>query len=209
MDKGNLIVISGPSGVGKGEVIKKIRAKRKDLKLSVSRTTREIRSHETEGVEYYFTSVVDFEKLINEDGFLEWTKIFNNYYGTPKKEIEMLLNSGHDVILEIDVVGGENIKKFYPKAIMIFMLPPSKEVLYERLKNRGTESAEQMNIRKERATKEFGFALNYDYAVINENIENTADSIIEIIDYCLGNKKELNDKYTIENNKEFLKNLFK
>ena len=178
--KNVLVVLSGPSGVGKGTIAKKIVKRNKDFFLSVSCTTRKPRDGETDGVEYFFISKPEFKEKINNDGFLEYSEHFENYYGTPKEFVLDKLSS-KDVILEIDVNGGLNVKKNYPNALLIMILPPSKEELKNRLIKRSTESLEKIELRMQRIEYELGKKDLYDYAVVNDDLKETILKIENII----------------------------
>lgn len=179
---GQLIVISSPSGGGKGSVIKGL-LKNDSTKrwLSVSTTSRPIRDNDIPGVTYNFVSKEDFEKKINEGYFLEYTNYVGNYYGTPKEFIKEKLNAGIDVILEIEIEGASNIKKLIPEALFIFIMPPSIKVLVERLKNRKTDSYEKMLERFHIAYKEINEVTKYNYVVVNDNLEEAIDKVEAII----------------------------
>lgn len=181
MKKGKLIVMSGPSGVGKGTVIKKLLKEDKNLMLSISATTRGMRKGETDKVSYYFTSVEDFEKMIEAQELLEYAKVFDNYYGTPKKQTLELIEKGQDILLEIDTIGALQVKEIYPNALTIFIAPPTEEVLYDRLKGRGTESEDIILKRFKCASEELNRAKNYDYIVINDDLEDCVNAIYKII----------------------------
>jgi len=182
VNKGLLIVLSGPSGVGKG-TIRKALFERKNQKFiySISMTTRKMRDGEEDGKDYYFVSKEEFLKRIEEGKFLEYAQFVGNYYGTPLDKVDDQRNLGNDVILEIEVDGAMQVKKKEPDAITIFILPPTKEDLYKRLVNRGTETEEVIKKRIERSDFELSLAKNYDYTVINDEVENAVDKIIEII----------------------------
>lgn len=166
--KGLLFVISGPSGVGKGTICKKLLERRKELKLSVSVTTRAPRPGEIEGVNYFFRSEEQFQDMIERDEFLEYMCVFGkNHYGTPKAYVAEQRAQGNDVILEIDVNGALNVKKRCPDAVMIFIAPPSMETLKKRLVGRGTETEEAVERRFAEAVKELAAAGEYDYIVVN------------------------------------------
>lgn len=195
-NKGLLIVLSGPSGAGKDAVLSELRNKELNMKQSVSMTTRAMRQGEVDGVDYFFTDVPTFEKNIEEGYFLEYVKYGDNYYGTPKKKIEELINEGFNVFLKIEVEGAGNVRKVFPEAISIFIVPPSIEALKARLKGRGTESEETYHKRLEIAQSELSRAKEYDYIVVNDTLSACADDICSIISaensrYC--QMKELVD----------------
>ena len=180
--KGLLIVVSGPAGVGKGTLCKAYIKKFDDMKLSVSTTTRNPREGEKDGVEYNFTTVENFKKMIESDDLLEYVNVFDNYYGTSKKWVEEQIDLGNDIILEIDIVGAMNVKKVYNDAILIFLLPPSYEVLKSRLENRRTENADQIQKRLSRMTQEINIMRDYDYFVVNDDLDDSLTLMKSIID---------------------------
>ncbi len=182
-DKGLLIVVSGPSGAGKGTVCKALLDRKSDLWVSVSATTRNPRVGEEHGKNYYFISKEEFEKKIKADEFLEYAQVYGNYYGTPKSKIFELLEEGRDVLLEIDIQGALQVKEAYEEGVFIFILPPSMEELYNRILNRGSESPESLNTRMKSAYEEINFVSKYNYAVINYNdkIDDTVSKIESII----------------------------
>lgn len=179
--KGLLIVISGPSGTGKGTVCKELLNREKDMKISISATTRKARTGEKDGINYYFMDKDTFEKQISKDGFLEYAKVYDNYYGTPKKYVIDEIDKGNNVLLEIDIQGALQVKEKYPKGVFIFILPPSMKVLKERIVGRGTESEEDIAKRFESAFKEIDYVKEYDYFVINDKIEEAVEKIKAII----------------------------
>lgn len=181
--KGKLIVISGPSGCGKGTILGRFFEKYKEypVELSISATTRAPRIGETDGVNYYYISKSEFENRIENDGFLEYASFCDNYYGTPRHEVSQKLENGIDIILEIEVQGAMKIYDKIPDAVMIFILPPSLEVLKNRLKGRGTETDEVIEKRIEAAKKEMLVSKNYTYVIVNEDIEDCADKLYHII----------------------------
>lgn len=195
-DKGLLVVISGPSGVGKGTVRKALFEREgHDLVYSVSMTTRKPREGETEGKEYYFVTKEEFEKKISEDKMLEYAEFVNNYYGTPLDKINEQLESGKEVVLEIEVQGAMQVKEKMKDAVFIFIAPPSMASLYERLTGRGTETEEVIKERCEKAKREVGLANMYDYIVVNDEVKNAADKIIAIIRAEHAKTKRTIDKY--------------
>ncbi|MBQ5782161.1 MAG: guanylate kinase [Oscillospiraceae bacterium] len=178
----NIVVISGPSGCGKDTVVKKILATDERFVLSVSATTRNRRPTETDGVDYIFLSVEEFESKLANDEFVEYTNYVGNYYGTLKQQIEDKVNAGKVVVLVIEVEGAQNVKKAYPDCLTIFLAPPSIEELERRLRNRGTEDETVIKQRLFKAKEELGFQSSYDYIVENNYIEQCAQSIIDIFD---------------------------
>ncbi len=181
-ERGLLIVMSGPSGVGKGTVRKALfDMKNHNLTYSVSMTTRKMREGEVDGKDYYFVSKEEFLKRIDEGKFLEYAQFVGNYYGTPLDKVNEQLDEGKEVFLEIEVEGAMQVKAKVPDCVLIFIVPPSKEALYERLKNRGTESEDVIRQRIEKANREFKVAKNYDYIVVNDEVNNAADRVLAII----------------------------
>lgn len=174
-----LFVLSGPSGVGKGTIAKKLTEK-DHIALSVSCTTRAPRTGEKDGVDYFFITKEQFRTLIEQNGFLEYSEHFENYYGTPK---EFVLNKmeDNDVLLEIDVDGGLNVKRNYPQAVLIMLVPPSVKDIEKRLKHRHTESDEKIKLRMERMDYELSKKQFYDYVVVNDDIDKTLKEIENII----------------------------
>ncbi len=180
-DKGILIIFSGPSGSGKGTVLGKLLEKRDDAKISVSMTTREKRAGEIDGVHYYYVTREYFEKKIADNKMLEYAEYADNLYGTPKDPVDEMLKAGLAVILEIEVQGAEKIRKLYPDAVSIFLTPPSTAVLEERLRGRNTEDEETVNHRLVIALEEIRRAVEYDYIVVNDTVENAVNGIETII----------------------------
>lgn len=179
---GQVIVISSPSGGGKGSVIAGlIENDNKSRWLSVSTTSRPIRENDIPGKTYNFVSKEEFERKISEGYFLEYTNYVGNYYGTPKEFIKEKINQGIDVILEIEIEGASNIKKLLPEAIFIFIMPPSIKVLVERLKNRKTDSYEKMLERFHTAYKEINEVKKYNYVVVNDNLSEAINKVEAII----------------------------
>ncbi len=180
-DKGILIIFSGPSGSGKGTVLKKVLSDRDDTKLSVSMTTRGQRPGEIDGVHYYYVNREYFEKKISDNKMLEYAEYAGNLYGTPKDPVDEMLNSGFNVILEIEVQGAEKIRNNYPDAVNIFLTPPSIAVLEQRLRGRNTEDDETINHRLVIAREEIRRATEYDYIVISDTVEESSKRINTII----------------------------
>lgn len=182
MEKGKLIVISGPSGAGKGTVIKQVLRQKSNVALSVSCTTRAPRPGEQEGVDYYYITKEQFDKMVADDGFLEHESFFDNSYGTPEEPVRRQLAQGIHVILEIDVKGGMNIKRKVPEAELIFIAPPSMEVLRSRLVGRQTETPEQIEKRTKRAFDEMQYQSKYDHVVVNDDLQQAVQQVIAIIE---------------------------
>lgn len=180
MSRGKLFVISGASGVGKSTVLKQVMEARKDLKFSVSATTRPPRPGETEGVSYYFVTKGQFEEMIARDEFLEYDAHMENYYGTPEGQLEEKLENG-SVILDIEPNGAFTVRAKRPDAVLIFIAPPSMEELERRLRGRGDTSPEQVKLRLERAKWEMEQSERYDYVVRNDRVETCAAEILKII----------------------------
>lgn len=180
MNKGMLIVVSGPSGCGKGTVLAEI-LKSDRIFYSVSATTRSPRPGETDGVNYYFLTKEKFEKLIEEDGMLEYASYCGNYYGTPKKPVEDMLEQGKHVILEIEVQGAMKVMEKCSEAVFVFILPPSLKELERRLNKRGTEAEDVIKKRLSEAAGEIKQAYKYNYAVINGELEKAVDDLKAII----------------------------
>lgn len=181
MDKGLVVVYTGASGVGKGTVLREVLASNDNLRFSVSATTRAPRPGEIDGVQYHFVSVDKFEKMLADGELLEHTVYCDNYYGTPAQSVHDSINKGYDTVLEIEVEGYLQIKKLFPDCLTIFVLPPSLEELERRLSNRGTESKEVVRQRLERAVVEMGYADQFDYQVVNDDIDRAKNEILEII----------------------------
>jgi len=181
MKQGRLIVISGPSGTGKGSIIKKVMEQWPAAEFSISMTTRGMREGEEDGVHYYFTTHEVFEETIAQGGFLEWADVFGNYYGTPKAPVERRLGQGADIILDIDIQGGMNVRKAMPDAVLIFILPPTMKELRRRLENRGTDAQDVIEKRLAKALTEIGAAREYDYVVVNDDLDVAASEVLSII----------------------------
>lgn len=183
MSRGLLLVISGPAGSGKGTVIKYLMEKERDIAYSVSATTRSPRPGEVDGVNYHFISVDDFKLRIEQGGILEYTEYCGNFYGTPKKEAEEVLDAGKNLILEIEVEGAANVKRLCPDAVLIMLLPPSHAEQERRLRGRGTESEDKILARLAQAREEIKQLGIYDYIVYNQDgaAEECAQDISSII----------------------------
>ena len=181
MKKGTFFVLSGPSGSGKGTVLKEVLRKSDRIVYSVSATSRSPRAGEVDGINYYFKSREEFETLIKTDAFIEYTETYGNYYGTLKSEVEKAIENGKNIILEIDPVGARNVRAHYPDAVLMFLVAPDLEVLSSRLSGRGSERAETFKIRHDAALSEMENATLYDYVVVNDFVERAADDILAII----------------------------
>lgn len=178
---GKLIVVSGASGVGKSTVMKEVMKRCDDLHFSVSATTRPIRPGEVDGENYFFVDRDAFQKMIDNDELLEYAQYVGNFYGTPEKPLNEALKKGNDILLDIEVQGGSNIKKRREDAILIFMVAPSLAELKRRLLGRGDTDAELCEKRLEWARWEYTQAVDYDYIVVNDDVDKAADEIISII----------------------------
>lgn len=180
--RGILVVLSGPSGTGKDSILKELRNLRNDFEISISCTTRVPRSGEANGKDYYFLTKSEFMDKVDSGDMLEWATFCGNYYGTPKHELENRLDAGLNIILEIEVKGAEQVMKNSSEAVSIFILPPSVQILRQRLKNRGLDSDEAIEMRTREAEREVALAKNYDYVVVNDNLKECANDISKIID---------------------------
>ncbi|WP_055071019.1 guanylate kinase [Clostridium massiliamazoniense] len=180
-NKGVLIVISGPSGAGKGTICKALLEKHPEIKLSVSATTRSPRVGEVDGVNYHFLNKETFLKRIDENDFLEYAEVYGNYYGTPKSNVEEILNSGKDVILEIDIQGALKVKERSEDGVFIFILPPSMEELKQRIIKRGSETPESLMTRFKSAYQEINYVSKYNYAVVNDTVDAAVNKIESIL----------------------------
>ena len=176
-----LIILTGPSGVGKGTVVKEILGKDKNIWLSISATTREPREGEKEGVNYYFLNLKKFKEMIEQNLFLEWAQFAGNYYGTPLSSVNQKIKEGFTVLLEIEVEGAKQIKEKFPNSMSIFLLPPDKAELERRIRNRGTEKEEAIKKRLSRADYEISASNQFDFALTNHNIYETSNKIIKLI----------------------------
>ena len=208
--KGLLIVLSGPSGVGKDTVLKGVMEKDECLKRSISVTTRAPRTGEINGVHYHFITQEQYDKMLEEGDFLEHETVHGNSYATPASYVEKLREEGYDAALVIDVKGGLSVKKTVPDAVLICILPNSMEGLYSRLSGRQTDSPDVIKLRMRNAEGEIKKALEYDYAVVNDDLEQCRGEVLEIIK-ALGsddaNERVKAEKYCVKNNIEYIKNL--
>ena len=176
-----LIIITGPSGVGKGTVVKELLDRNKDIWLSISATTRNPRMGEKEGENYYFLSDERFKDMINKKEFLEWAQFAGNYYGTPLTTVNEKIEKGFIVLLEIEVEGAKQIKEKLPEALSIFLLPPSKAELEKRIRNRGTEKEEAIGRRLSRADYEIASSDEFDFVLTNHDVDETVKEVFKII----------------------------
>lgn len=193
MNKGQLIVFSGPSGVGKGTVLKEFLAGRENVALSVSATTRQPRPGEENGVHYYFLTKEEFLKKVEEGNMLEYAQYNSNYYGTPKDKVDEALAQGRDIVLEIEVQGALLVKEKCPNALLVFVAPPSWQELRDRLTGRGTEDAATIENRLNIAKQELTQAVHYDYILVNDTVEAAAQRLEHIIEAGRCRTIEMND----------------
>ena len=179
--EGLLVVISGPSGVGKDTVLRRLFQLEPSLKYSVSYTTRPPRPGEVDGTSYTFVNEEEFKRLIDAREFLEWAKVYDHYYGTSRRRVEEALARGEDIILKIDVQGASFVRKRRPDGLFIFITPPSTEELLSRLTKRQTESAQALAVRQREALVELGVAREYEHVVCNRDVDETAREILGLI----------------------------
>ena len=175
------IIITGPSGVGKGTVVKEILKKNEKFCVSISATTRNPRIGEIDSKDYYFLTKGKFKEMIDKDLFIEWAKFTDNYYGTPVSSIKEKIEKGFKVILEIEVKGATQVKEKYPNALLIFLMPPSKEELERRIRSRGTDDEKSISKRLKRADFEISSSSKFDYVIINNSIEQTVKKILDLV----------------------------
>ncbi|MDH4246862.1 MAG: guanylate kinase [Deltaproteobacteria bacterium] len=176
-----VIVVSGPSGVGKSSLVTRVLEKRPDIRLSVSMTTRRPRKGEVEGVHYHFVTHEQFEAMIDRREFMEWARVYDNYYGTHRPHVEQLLAQGFHVLLDVDTQGAMSILRGYRGPVLVFILPPNLTVLESRLRNRGTENPEELAKRLAKAEHEISFSDNYNYRIINDSLEEAVEAFLSLI----------------------------
>ncbi len=190
MNKGILYVISGPSGTGKGTICAEL-IERREIHLSVSTTSRDQRAGEVAGVTYNYTTPEKFRRMAEDGELLEWAMYNGNYYGTPKAQIEKMLEEGKDVLLEIEPQGALKVKAALPETVLIFIIPPSMEILRERLETRGRESAEEINDRINSAKWEFMQASKYNYIIENDDLMECVNQVSSLMDKCKEERKKV------------------
>lgn len=180
--KGVLLVVSGPSGAGKGTICQLLREQLPDLGYSISVTTRQPRVGEVDGVNYFFKTVPQVKEMIARGELLEYAEVYGNYYGTPRKYVEDLLNTGHDVLLEIDIQGALQIKERFPEGVFVFIVPPSLDELSARIYKRGTDSEDVIKRRMASAAGELTYAQKYDYIIVNDIAQKAANKVLTIME---------------------------
>lgn len=205
--KGALLVVSGFSGAGKGTVMKKLLEKYDNYALSISMTTRTPRTGEENGREYFFVDTDTFEQKIKENKVIEYAKYCDNYYGTPREYVEEQLENGKDVILEIEIQGALKVKEMFPDTVLLFIMPPSAQELQRRLVSRGTETAEVIKKRMDRAVEEALFMEKYDYIVINDDLDRCVEELHGIVNTV--HQEAIRNKEKIETMKKELEELSK
>ena len=180
-DKGALVIVSGPSGVGKGSLVREVMLRDPLTRFSVSATTRAPRPGEEDGKSYYFLTNEEFLLRRAQREFLEWAQVFGNYYGTLHSEVDRLLGAGFNVLLDIDTQGAASVRQLRPEAVSVFIMPPSMEELKRRIIRRGTETPDVLEFRLSRAESEMALAPNYDYIIVNDDLETAAGELLDII----------------------------
>jgi guanylate kinase len=178
---GHLYIVAAPSGAGKTTLVRLLLENDPDIRLSISSTTRAPRPGEADGREYHFVTVADFVARVDRDEFLEWAEVHGNYYGTARHWVEGEIDAGHDVLLEIDWQGAQQVRKFFPKAIGMFILPPSIEALEDRLSSRGTDSAATIARRLAASREEIRHADEFDYVIINDDLQRALGDMISVV----------------------------
>ena len=180
--QGVLLVVSGPSGAGKGTICQILREQLPDLGYSISVTTRQPRVGEVDGKSYFFKTVPEVQEMIAKGELLEYAEVYGNYYGTPRKYVMDLLQSGHDVLLEIDIQGALQIKERFPEGVFVFIVPPSLDELSARIYKRGTDSEEVIKRRMASAARELTYAAKYDYIIVNDIATKAANKVLTIME---------------------------
>ena len=180
--QGILLVVSGPSGAGKGTICSMLREQLPDLGYSISVTTRQPRVGEVDGVNYFFKTVDQVKEMIAREEFLEYAEVYGNYYGTPRKYVMDLLASGKDVLLEIDIQGALQVKEHFPEGVFVFIVPPSLDELYQRIYKRGTDTAEVIERRMASAAGELSYAAKYDYIIVNDIASKAAHRVLTLME---------------------------
>jgi guanylate kinase len=181
MPRGHLFILSGPAGAGKGTLRNTLFQEMGDLEFSVSCTTRDKRPGELEGRDYYYISRDDFRSMAAENKFLEWAEVHGNYYGTRQSDVDGVLDSGRDILLEIDVQGSRQVKSKESDAVRIFITAPSLDALESRLEDRGTETQAQLDIRLRNAANEMRFAREYDHVIVNDDVQRASKELVELV----------------------------
>ena len=189
----SLLIISAPSGTGKTTVVRKLIQDNPNMVASISYTTRSKRDNEIDGDDYRFVSIPVFEAMAAEHAFFEYAEVFGNFYGTPKQEVEVLIEEGKTVILEIDWQGANQVRKTEPNCLTLFLIPPSKEELKKRLDKRGTDSVGEINLRFKEAINDIQHSINYDATFVNKDLELTCDEIINFVKQYKGLKKPISE----------------
>lgn len=181
MTKGDLFIVSAPSGAGKSTILRSVLSRMDGIAFSISHTTRPMRAGEQEGVDYFFVSQERFQEMVRQDAFLEWAEVHGNFYGTSKGFVEEVRSSGRDVVLDIDVQGAFQVKEKVPDAVLVFVLPPSMEELERRLRHRGTEDDSTISLRLANARAELEAVSRYDFIVVNDELERAVQGMEAII----------------------------
>lgn len=181
MEQGNLFVISAPSGVGKTTLCRRLLERISGISFSISYTTRNHREGEFDGIDYYFVTEERFKEMVSADSFLEWAQVYGNFYGTEKSEVLSRLKLGEDVLLDIDIQGARQVRRLFPGAILIFLLPPSWSVLEARLRDRGSEDSSRLKLRMANAKSEMDAVHEYDFAVINDDLSRATEDLKSIV----------------------------
>ena len=188
-NKGHLLIVSGPSGVGKSTVVRAILKRRPKLRYSISYTTRPRRGNEQDGVDYHFISESGFRKKIEKDEFAEWEEVHGHLYGTSASSIEEILANGQDVLLDIDVKGAKSMSARYPDALLVFIVPPNMEELEKRIRKRGADSPVVIDRRLKNAEEEMDQARVYDYVLVNDDLDRTISELEGIVETLIGRKQ--------------------